>query len=69
MAYTNVAKPTGANYTNVAKPTGTGYINVAKPAGIGLISKGMATGLICPPTYSTKYIIVAGQYTNISKPT
>ena len=57
MPYTNIAKPTGATYTNVAKPT-RGFT----------ISVGMATGLICPPTYSLARTI--GQpYTNINKPT
>jgi preprotein translocase subunit Sss1 len=57
-------------YTRVTKPTGTGYTNVAKPsdADSNVILKGMATGLLIPPTYAKQYRLVSTIWNKVSKP-
>lgn len=68
-----------SSWTNVSKPGAQSYTGVAKPTLGFALRAGMATGLICPPTYAvtrTFGIIYtniskpsAGSWTNISKPT
>lgn len=67
--YTDIPKPTASSYTNVGKPvTPTNYTNLTKPTLGYTILKGMATGLLTPPTYSVTRNF-GNSYTNISKPT
>lgn len=56
-SWTNINKPTAQSYTSLAKPT-PGFSFLA----------GMATGLICPPTYAINRNI-GNPYTNLPKPT
>lgn len=54
--WTNIPKPSAQIYTKLAKPT-NGYV----------LRVGMATGLLCPPTYAITRTF-GNTYTNIPKP-
>lgn len=50
-----------ATFTNTTKNTSTSYSNVTKATtGDVTTTIGMATGLVCPPTYATELPISSG---------